>query len=252
MKKIFLLFVLVCPFIPVWADVSPKPEMEFSFIYNTDKKPLINPTYSEQIQCSDNQCLESKPLGHYGLQKLYCSSGSCLAVAYEFADYQKLVIAFEDGTRRTSNIFPSAHKLRSRFNVYVNEDSLWVEPSDVIPNLGVWARTDALFSLLIILILELLAAIAYLIYTQKSFTILYSVAVANVVTTGLSWVLLLWYSSDTALLWLFATLAETLLIRVMNLKKISLKDSFVLSVAMNVTSYSIGMIVSFWLAELIF
>lgn len=252
MKKLFLLLLLTVPFIPAWADVSPKPEMEFSFIYNTENKPLINPAQSEQIQCADNQCLESKPLGHYGLQKLYCSADGCFAVAYEFTDYQKLIIAFEDGTKRESNVFPASHKLRSRYNVYVNANGLSVELTDTVPDLGAWARKDALFSLVIILLLELLAATAYLMYTQKSFTILYSVAVSNVLTTALSWVLLSWYASGTAFLWIFYVLAEALIIRLMNLKKIKLTDAFILSIATNVTSYSLGMILSFWLAELIF
>ena len=252
MKKLFLLLLLITPLSLAWADVSPKPEMEFSFIYNTSEKPLINPLHSEQIQCTDNQCLESKPLGHYGLQKLYCTSGNCFSVAYEYTDFQKLIIAFEDGSQRESNIFPAAHKLRARYNVYVEPDRLVVEPSSVTPDLAAWARTDALFSLLIILILEIVAAIAYLIYTQKSFTILYSVVVANIITTLISWLLLAWYASDTAFLWAFYVIAEALIVRLMNIKKISLKDAFVLSVAANVTSYSIGMMLSFWLAELIF
>ena len=247
MKKLFLSLMLLIP-LTVWADVSPKPEMEFSFIYNTQNKPLIDPLLSEQIQCSDNQCLESKPLGHYGLQKLYCKAGSCFSVAYEYSDFQKLVIAFTDGTKRESNVFPAAHKLRSRYNVYVDEDKLTVEPSNVTPDLGAWARADALFSLFLVLLLELIAAAAYLMYTQKSFTVLWSVAVANIVTMAVSWILLAWYASDTAFFWVFYVVAETLIIRLMNIRKLALKDAFMLSVAMNVTSYSIGMIV----AELIF
>lgn len=252
MKKLFILLLLLAPFFPAWADVSPRPEMDFSFIYNTDYKPLVSPALSEQIQCADNQCLESKPLGHYGLQKLYCSPGNCFSVAYEFADYQKLILAFEDGTRRESNIFPSAHKLRAHYNVHINANDLTVELTDTVPGLSEWARKDALFSLVLILLLELAAAVAYLIYTQKSFTILYSVAVANVITTFLSWMLLSRYMADGALLWVFCVLAETLILRLMNLKKLKLQNAFALSVAMNVTSYSLGMILSFWLAGLVF
>ena len=251
MKKLILTFLLMLPLTAVWADVSPKPEMEFSFIYNTAQKPFIDPLHSEQIQCSDNQCLESKPLGHYGLQKLYCSAGTCFSVAYEYTDFQQLIIAFEDGSKRMSNIFPAAHRLRARYNVYVDENSLTVEPTDIVPHSGAWARKDALFSLLIILLLELIAAAAYLVYTQKSFTILYSVAVANVLTTAFSWVFLAWYASESAFLWIFCVLAETLIIRLMNLKKISLQDAFILTIAANVTSYSIGLMLSFLLAELI-
>ena len=169
MKK-WILVVLLCSFlVPAWADVSPKPEMEFSFIYETQNKPLIDPAHSEQIQCTDNQCLESKPLGHYGIQKLYCSAGKCFSVAYEYTDYQKLVIAFADGSVRESNIFLAPRKLRARFNVHVFDNALTVEPTDLVPDASGWTRLDAWISLLIILVLELLAAAAYAIYTKKKF-----------------------------------------------------------------------------------
>lgn len=252
MKKLLLLPLFFCLFSPLWADVSPKPEMEFSFIYNTPSKPPIDPLHSEQIQCEDNQCFDSKPLGVYGLQKLYCSASECFSIAYEYDNYQKLIISFADGTKRESNIFASPDTLRSRFNVYVNEDNLKVEPSSAAPATGSWVRRDAWVSLIIILVLELLAAAAYLSYTQKSFTILYSVATANLLTTAVSWLFLARYFKETAILWIFCVLAEALIIRLMNRKRISLYDSFMLSITMNVTSYSLGIMVSFVLAPLIF
>ena len=115
-----------------------------------------------------------------------------------------------------------------------------------------WARRDAWVSLGLILVLELLAAAAYLSYRKKSFTILYSVGLANLITTSLSWLFLVRYVKETAFLWLFCLLAETLIIRLMNPRKISLNDSFMLSLTANVTSYSLGMIISFMLAPLIF
>lgn len=252
MKKFLMLALLIGCMMPAWADVSPKPEMDFSFIYETENKPLIDPARSEQIQCVDNQCLESKPLGHYGIQKLYCSAGKCFSVAYEYTDFQKLIISFADGSVRESNIFTAPHKLRARFNVYVHEKELTVEPTDLIPDASGWTRLDAWVSLVIILILELLAAAAYVIYTNKSFRILYSVAIANLITTTVSWLYLAWYVPENTLLWLFCLGAETLIIRYINLKQMSLKESFVLSLAMNVTSYSIGMMLSFVLAPVLF
>ncbi len=251
-KKLVFLMLVSCFVVPAWADVSPKPEMEFSFIYETQNKPLIDPAHSEQIQCSDNQCLESKPLGHYGIQKLYCSAGKCFSVAYEYTDYQKLVIAFTDGSVRESNIFLAPRKLRARFNVYVFEKALMVEPTDLIPDASGWTRLDAWVSLFIILILELLAASAYVIYKRKSFRILYSVAIANLLTTTVSWLYLAWYVPESTLLWLFGLVAETLIIRYMNLKQMSLGESFVLSLVINVTSYSLGMMLSFVLAPILF
>ena len=252
MKKIFLLTLLSFLFSPLWADVSPKPEMAFSFIYNTEAKPLINPLLSEQIQCKDNQCMETKPLGKYGIQKLYCSAGTCFSIAYEYDHFQKLIIAFEDGSKRESNVFQAPDSLRSRFNVYVDQDKLTVEPTDLLPPASDWVRTDAWLSLGIILVLELLAAAMFLAYIQKPFTVLYSVALANLLTTTISWLVLARYVKETAFLWFFCLLTETLIIRLMNKRKMSLKNSFLLSLAINVTSYSLGMIIAFWLDPLIF
>jgi len=252
MKKFLAVILLACCVLPVWADVSPKPEMDFSFIYETENKPLIDPAHSEQIQCQDNQCLESKPLGHYGIQKLYCSTGKCFSVAYEYTDFQKLVISFADGSVRESNIFVAPRKLRARFNVHVHDKTLTVEPTDLIPDASGWTRLDAWVSLFIILILELLAAAAYAVYMKKSFRILYSVAVANLVTTAVSWLYLAWYVPESTLLWLFCLVAEILIIRYMNLKRLSFGQTCVLSLTMNVTSYSIGMMISFILAPVLF
>lgn len=252
MKKLLAFILLFCVCSPLWANVSPKPEMEFSFIYNTQAKPLIDPLHSEQIQCADNQCIQSAPLGHYGIQKLYCGAGACTSVAYEYDNFQKLIIAFADGTKRESNIFPAPDSLRSRFNVYVGNDSLTVEPAEVLSETPAWARTDAWVSLVIILLLEILAALAYLMYTQKPFTILYSVAISNVLSTAAAWLLFVQFVKETALLWLFCLLAEAVIIRLMNPHKMPIKDALILSTVMNVTSYSLGMIISFWFAPLIF
>ncbi len=252
MKKLLVFTLLLCAFAPLWANVSPKPEMEFSFIYNTQNKPLIDAVHSEQIQCADNQCLQSAPLGHYGIQKLYCGPGACFSVAYEYDNFQKLIISFADGSKRESNIFPAPDTLRSRFNVFVNENGLTVEQTEAAPGTASWARTDAWISLLIILTLEILAAAAYLVYTQKSFKILYSVALANILSTAAAWLIFVQFIKETALLWLFCLLAEAAIIRLMNPRKMPMTDALTLSAVMNVTSYSLGVIISFWLAPLIF
>lgn len=252
MKKLLILPLFFCLFSPLWADVSPKPEMEFSFIYQTQDKPAIDPLHSEQIQCEDNQCMENKPLGVYGLQKLYCRPDGCFSIAYAYDNYQKLIVSFADGSTKESNVFASPNTLRARFNVYVQDDGLQVELSPEQADSRAWSRKDAWFSLALILILELLAATAYLSYNQKSFTILYSVGIANLLTTAVSWLILAKYVKETAFLWIFCLLTETLIVRLMNYRKISLKESFMLSLATNVTSYSLGMIISFMLAPLFF
>ena len=252
MKKLFLLVLFSCAFSPLWANVSPKPEMEFSFIYQTAQQPEVDPLHSEQIQCQDNQCLESKPLGVYGLQKLYCEKSGCFSIAYAYAPYQKLILSFADGSRKESNVFAAPGTLRSHFNVHITETGLTVEPDAAPADHRAWARKDAWLSLGIILVLELLAAAAYLSYRGKSFTVLYSVGLANLITTALSWMLLVRYVNETAWLWVFCLVAEALIVRLMNPRKISFKDACMLSLTANVTSYSVGMILSFLLAPYVF
>lgn len=248
MKKLTLFVLLVALFTPAWADITPKPEIQFSFIYNTDDKPLIDPVHSEQVQCKDGLCMQSDPLGSYGKQKLYCSAGTCYAIAYKFDPYQKLAIAFTDGTVRESNIFPVGKDLFNRYNVYVEKDSLLVEPSGYEPGIFEHGHGNMWLALLLILVLELAAALAYLIYTQKSFVVLYSVAVVNIVTTLLVWTILPHFISSTFVLWLFCAVLEALAIWAVNRKHLSLADAAKLSVIMNVTSYSLGMIFAFIVA----
>ena len=134
MKKLVFALLLCSLLSPLWADVFPKPEVHFSFIYNTENKPLIDPAHSEQIQCKDSLCLESDPLGAYGVQKLTCGAGQCTSTAYRFDPYQKLVISFTDGSSRESNIFRLPKDLYTRYNVYVQDNKLLVEPSGYHPS----------------------------------------------------------------------------------------------------------------------
>ncbi len=248
MKKLLFFPVLIALFTPAWADIAPKPEIQFSFIYNTQDKPLIDSVHSEQIQCQDGLCLQNEPLGSYGAQKLYCSAGDCYAVAYKFEPYQRLVIAFTDGVIRQSNVFAVGNDLFNRYNVYVEEDRLLVEPSDYKPGLWEHGHGNMWFAFLLVMILELVAALAYLIYTQKSFIILYSVAIANVITTLLLWTILPHYISSIFVLWLICTVLEGIFLWGMNRKSLTIAQAATLSIMMNVTSYSLGMILSFMLA----
>jgi len=245
MKKLFLLTFFFTLFTPVWADMMPLPKAEFILIYNTEKKPLLDPLHSEQIQCEDGLCLEQKPLVPYGSQKLVCGGGTCSATAYRFAPYQKLVLTFTDGSVRESAPFAMPNNFDTRFTVYVENNRLTVEQTDYTKGFFEAIRCDMWGALIITLLLELLAAFAYLIYTQKSFVILYSVAVANLVTSLIMWTVLTRFITGLFLLWAFCFLVEALCIWAMNRKQLSLKQALQLSCVMNVTGYSLGMIFSF-------
>lgn len=252
MKKILLLIVFAFTALPLWADVSPKPEMEFTFIYRTAQTPSILPDASEQIQCKDNQCIQAQPLGTYGLQKLYCTPENCFSIAYEYDHYQKLIIGFADGSKRESNIFKTPDTLRSGFKVYVDDHALTVEPAPLENPSSILMRRDAWTSFIIILVLELAAAWAFLTYTDKPYRVLYAVAVSNIITMFVSWRFLAAYISETAFLWIFCFVFESVFIWLCNRKVLSWKEAGYLGLAANVTSYSLGMMISFYIAPWLF
>lgn len=252
MKKLLLALCLVCLSVALRAGVAPSPEMDFTFVYNTPDKPAIHASFSEQIQCKDSLCTESSPLGVYGLQKLYCNAETCFSIAYEYDRFQKLIVMFDDGVLRESNIFKAPGTLRAAFTVYVNPHSLNVQEAPTPSTVNVVLRRDAWTSLFIILLLEAIAAFAYLRYTNKKYSIIYYVVIANLASMPISWTILSRYTNETALLWIFCFVFEALFIWAFNRRKIKLHDSFMLSLAINVTSYSVGMMLGFLIAPLMF
>ncbi len=252
MRKCLLLFLLAVCAAPLWSGIFPKPEMDFEFVYQTELSPAILPDTSEQIQCDDNQCLQSTPLGKYGLQKLYCSDKDCFSVAYQYAPYQQLAIDFSDGIKRKSNVFPSSRKLRGSFTVTVRDADLLVQPAASPRPLNALSRADGWLSLLIILLTEALAAFAYLAYTGKSYRVIYGVIAANLITIPLTWLVFGNFVTETALLWLFCLVFEALFVWGFNRRHLSLRNAAALSVAVNVTSYSIGTMLSFLIAPYLF
>ncbi len=250
MKKILITLTVLLASLSTWAEVSPLPEIQFNFIYNTEQKPLINPNASEFIGCKDRLCIQTEPLGTYGSQRMECGPGTCTATAYEFEPFARLIMSFEDGSTRISNIFALSNELIHKFNVYVNQDNVTVEPIDTPPTESLWSRPQAWGALALILVLELLCAAAFILYTKKRFTILYGVAIANVITAVVTWSFLVHYVAQSALWWLFGVILEALLIRAINRKDISLKEASMLSIMTNVTSYTLGMIISFVIAQM--
>ena len=164
MKKILLSLFAFGAFLPAAAEISPLPEAQFNFIYETDAKPLINPRGAELVQCKDQLCMSAEPLGVYGSQRMTCGGGACTAIAYEFTPFAKLTVAFEDGKTRQSQVFLMPDALINQFNVYVGPDSLKIEAVDTPPQEALWKRPQAWGALSLILVLELLCAAAYIIY----------------------------------------------------------------------------------------
>lgn len=252
MKKFLTLFLLLSIFTPLWAGLAPKPQMDFIVIYPGQEHPTLLADNSEQLQCQDNQCLQSAPLGRYGIQRLYCQEEKCFSVAYKYAPFQQLVLNFSDGVKRTSNIFSTPAKLHSSFYIVVQEQDLQVTPAPYWQPNNPLRRADAWLSLCMILLLELAAAWAYLSYTGKSYHVLSWVLLVNLITMPLSWQVLSHMVTESWPLWCFCFLAEALLLWATNRKRLRLRDAFNLSFAVNVTSYSVGTILAFLISPYLF
>lgn len=250
MKKVLLFIVCIFSFLAAWAEVAPLPEAQFTLVYPPASPYLLKDSATELLLCKDRLCLEQAPLGTYGAQRISCNAQSCIAVAYDFEPFARLVSTFEDGTSVSSNVFAINEDLINQFNVYVGPQSLYTVPVENPTLQSLWERPQAWGALILILVLELLCAAAWIWYTKKRFTILYGVAIANVLTAALTWGILVHYVAQSAVWWIVGVVLETLLVRFINYKDISLKDSATLCIMTNVTSYTLGMILSFMWAQL--
>lgn len=250
MKKILLIFTLFISYFCVQAEVAPLPEIRFNLLYNTAKQAPINPAKSEFIQCKDRLCLSASALGVYGSQHFSCTATQCQAVSYEFEPFAQLTLTFADGTVQQSNVFPVPNQLLNAFDVYIGPRTVTVNRAANPPQEALWKRPEAYQALGLILVLELLCATAFILYTKKRFTILYGVAIANIVTAAFVWCVLVHYIAQSAVWWLACVVLETLLIGIINRKDLSFKEAGLLSIMTNVTSYTLGMIFSFMWAQI--
>ena len=70
-----ILLGMMTPMSPARADISPKPNMSFEFIYQTNQPLTI--TSGNQLQCHDPDCLDASALGEDGRQLLTYTATEC-------------------------------------------------------------------------------------------------------------------------------------------------------------------------------
>jgi disulfide bond formation protein DsbB len=124
-KKWFFLIFLLSVFLPqrvAFADIGPKPTMEFEFTQTGGLMIASGILY----ECDQPDCSDAEPIKELGPQRLRCDAVSCSALAYGFARYHRLEIQFSDGQTRASNVFETAG-FNSRYKVTVRESDLLVE-----------------------------------------------------------------------------------------------------------------------------
>jgi hypothetical protein len=274
-KKLILsimFFVFMLP-VFVFADLGPKPKMDFEFVYETEESLAI--VSGQQLECEDQGCTVAEPLEDYGPQGFFCKTNlSCQSLAYEYPFvYQKLRIVFSDKVRE-SNVFKT-DAYYARFKVRVTNSALIVE--ETIPPGGKVTHKDALaefnkqrnkrhhelmvkerrraaqdipghsmlflIAFLVTLALELSVALIFVQFAKISKRILLFVFVANFISLPIVWFVfpfLRTYYLVIIFSELFAFIFEAYFIFLFNKKHISLKQSFQLSLIINLCSFFIG------------
>jgi hypothetical protein len=249
MKKFILIAACVFAASYCVADIMPKPQIIYNFEYFTAEPLEINPLVSEQIQCADALCMESAPLGSYGLQKLNCGKKECFATAYEFKPFQKLAVSFNDGQTRYSQVFKTPRSLRSAMQVNVYDDGLEILQSYIIPE----DRGDKFYvyiSLTSVVLLELIAAFIFLKVGELPMKILFSIAAANLISAPLCWWVISSKIPNMAIIWTIVFIFELFFIFLFNRGRISFKEAAGLVLVTNITSFSLGMAISYMFVSL--
>lgn len=154
-----LLLTLLAP-ISVSADIGPKPSLEFEFAFETAKELTI--LEATLWQCSDQNCLDAKPLEEMGPQGFSCEIERCRAMAYGFSEYARLTILFSDGVIRESDVF-KIEDFYASYRVTVLDNDIVVEklhgrisPMDWILGAAVCAGVGGLLFLALILVFIIL------------------------------------------------------------------------------------------------
>jgi hypothetical protein len=130
MKRCLLVFFVLLV-AAAWADLGPKPTMDFYL----DKGTKVTITSGSLLQSKNADGSESSPLAALGPQRFTCDSTHCFAMAYGFAPYQRLSLKFSDGKTRRSNVFVSSG-MNSIYLVTVRDNDLVVKATEKVPS---WA-----------------------------------------------------------------------------------------------------------------
>jgi hypothetical protein len=237
-----LLVMLFTWLIPqaVCADAGPKPSMTFKFVYETTQPVTL--VGGEQMQCDDAACSRSRALGQAGPQRLSCQQEGCRSNAYGYAPYQKLVLQFSDKTRE-SNVFETG-AFNGTYTVRVTDEGLIVQ--EVSPTFSASRLISFGIALAVTLVLELVVALLFAVFTKTSKRILLAVLVANLFSLPLVWFvfpLLKIALLAVVLSEVFAIVFETVVLRGISHKHISWGKALVLGILMNVVSFLPGLFI---------
>jgi hypothetical protein len=156
------------PLQPALADTGPKPTMDFTFI-QAIPGPQLTITDGTLYECQQSDCSDAQPLKkNMGPQRFRCEASSCNSLAYGYAPYHRIEIAFSDGKTRRSNIFQTAG-FDSSYKVTIRPDDLLVEATNIpIPFSGLTLAGAGLLIFCCLGFLLIVAVIIILLLRRRS------------------------------------------------------------------------------------
>ena len=219
------------------ADMGPKPEMRFYFVFEEENPPAI--VDGQLIECSDSTCSDGKPLEQVGPQSFSCDQEGCRSLAYGYAPYHRLVVTFSDDSQRRSNVFDKK-AFSADYKVVVREMDLQVDELSL-------NRTFACPAF-ITLVVEFFVALVFLSINRLPKRWLLWVLVGNIVTLPAVWVLFplsgLPAIPVTAFSEIFAFLVEAALLRLLTRRpQMMWRHAVTLSLVMNAASFLFGLLI---------
>lgn len=271
MNKTFYLFFFIIILPLVYADMGPKPTMNFHFIYDTGINTKIidglhfacnSPDCSDaKLFCGGEDCEQQwneTTHAYYAFDckewddknRLMLMTDKCMTMSLGFPEYSKLIVTFED-KKRESNIF-RYDEYNPVYNVYVHENDLTVEKiSEMEKTTNIFKNffdINFFLALILTILIELLVAYVYLKKAGKSLYGLRHVLIINIITLPSLWVivynlpflLLLISPIIVLLLEVIILLVESVFIYYFNRKELSYKDGIIISSAANIASFFIG------------
>lgn len=244
-KLLFTLIAFLSMSLSAFADIAPAEQISYTFHFDGIAPVKIAANQSEQLQCQDNQCLDPKPLGKFGIQALNCDEISCYAVSYDFSPYQKLIVKFEDGTLRESEVFPKPAGRKNAMRVTVTPDALKVEREEVPLAPDHLTKGYIISAMIFVFLAEALAAAVFVYMNKLPAGVFLAFLVLNLITIPLNWLMFANYVQSDGILWTAAFLVEFVLLCLFFAKRRLCKEIFGLTLFANVAGYSSGMILSF-------
>jgi hypothetical protein len=238
------------------ADTGPKPTMKFKFVY--DISPALKIVSGTLFECSDSTCADATPLRQMGPQGFSCGETSCSSLAYGYSEYHRLSIEFSDGRLRESNVFTKNH-FEANYTVHVLEDSLTVKETGGTGQLTAYVADFFFYFLMeflrgffnlglpVTLVTELTIGLVYVLWRKRPWLrVLLTILLMNLVTQPILWFIVKEFRLTTCiftyLLELVVCLVEAwILYRVLR-KSVKFSEVFLLSLAMNLASFGIGLL----------